>query len=128
MIREPYIGMPITIGGTPGCMPGTAGPSRPPARPPAQSPSRPPSGQNPPARPPQSSGPSMPPDSEASGFDARLLGSLPIAMTYTPMQQWKTTYPQDTALMRGTLFPELDLPFEGITVMTERRGRGGMQP
>ena len=49
-------------------------------------------------------------------------------MTYTPMQQWKTTYPQDTALMRGTLFPELDLPFEGITAMTERRGRGGMQP
>ncbi|MGN1414072.1 MAG: spore coat associated protein CotJA [Anaerovoracaceae bacterium] len=118
MIREPYIGMPITIGGTSGCMPGMTGPSRPPARPPAQSP----------ARPPQSSGPSMPPGSESTGFDARLLGSLPIAMAYTPMQQWKTTYPQDTALMRGTVFPELDLPFEGITVMTERRGRGGMQP
>jgi hypothetical protein len=56
---------------------------------------------------------------QGAGFDSKLLGSLPIAMTYTPMQQWKTTYSAQEALMRGTVFPELDLPFEGITV---RRG------
>lgn len=41
------------------------------------------------------------------------LGSLPIAMTYTPMQQWKTTYSAEEALSIGTVFPELNLPFEG---------------
>ena len=50
---------------------------------------------------------------QAGGFDARLLGSLPLAMAYVPMQQWKTTYSAAEALRRGTLFPELDLPFEG---------------
>ena len=48
-----------------------------------------------------------------TGFDARLLGSLPIAMAYTPMQQWKTTYSSKQALNAGTVFPELDLPFQG---------------
>lgn len=110
MIREPYIGMPITIGG-PGCMPGHPGSQRPPSRPPA--------GQKPPVCPPQ-----QPPDFDSpsgAGFDGRLLGSLPIAMAYTPMQQWNTTYPPSTALLRGTVFPELDLPWEGTQ-------RGGMRP
>ena len=49
----------------------------------------------------------------ASGFDAMYLGSLPLASAYIPYQQWKTTYSLDTALQRGTIFPELDLPFEG---------------
>ena len=60
----------------------------------------------------------------ASGFDAMYLGSLPIAMAYTPMQQWKTTYSAEKGLSRGTIFPELDLPFEGRTVLTEQT-RGG---
>ena len=61
-----------------------------------------------------------------SGFDAMYLGSLPIAMAYTPMQQWKATYSAEKGLSRGTIFPELDLPFEGRTVLTEqtRGGRG----
>ncbi len=46
-------------------------------------------------------------------FDQMYLGSLPLAMCYVPFQRWKTTYPGDTALERGTIFPELDLPFEG---------------
>jgi hypothetical protein len=48
-----------------------------------------------------------------SGFDTRLLGSLPLAMAYVPMQQWKSAYPPSEALMNGTLFPDLNLPFEG---------------
>ncbi|MBQ8563034.1 MAG: spore coat associated protein CotJA [Firmicutes bacterium] len=34
-------------------------------------------------------------------------------MAYTPMQQWKTTYSPSEAMQRGTVFPELYLPFEG---------------
>lgn len=49
----------------------------------------------------------------AAGFDAMYLGSLPLASAYTPVQQWKTTYTLAGGLQRGTIFPELDLPFEG---------------
>lgn len=37
--------------------------------------------------------------------------NMPIAMAYVPWQQWRQTYPMDKALSRGTIFPELDLPF-----------------
>ncbi|MCI8608892.1 MAG: spore coat associated protein CotJA [Firmicutes bacterium] len=87
--------MPITIGGTPGHRPGDdtcPGGTCPPSDTPSDTPSNPEGGRN---------------------YDARLLGSLPIAMAYTPMQQWKTTYSRDVALTVGTVFPELDLPFEG---------------
>lgn len=103
MIREPYIGMPVILGGSPGMC----------TVPPPQRPQTPPNMQSPPHPEPE-----MP---QAMGFDGRLLGSLPIAMTYTPMQQWKTTYSASEALARGTLFPELDLPFEGITWQGGRR-------
>ena len=96
MIKDPYIGMPLAIGGgtsqhetnssAMGCGPlgdvpqinwqgGSAG--------------------------------------NASGFDAMYLGSLPLASAYIPYQQWKTTYTLEGGLQRGTIFPELDLPFEG---------------
>lgn len=41
------------------------------------------------------------------------LDELPLAMAYVPRQTWKTTYPVEEALVRGTIFPELDLPFTG---------------
>lgn len=37
--------------------------------------------------------------------------SAPIAMVYSPMQQWKELYDPGTALTNGTIFKELDLPF-----------------
>ena len=37
---------------------------------------------------------------------------FPIGMGYIPWQTWSRTYPQEQALMRGTIFPDLDLPFE----------------
>ena len=46
------------------------------------------------------------------------IDTLPLAMAYVPMQRWKNVYANDVALNRGTLFPELDLPFTG---------RGGMK-
>lgn len=52
-------------------------------------------------------------DQMGGSFDEMYLGSLPLAMCYVPFQRWKTTYPNDKALDRGTIFPELDLPFEG---------------
>ncbi len=39
------------------------------------------------------------------------LAGLPIAMAYVPMQRWKQTYPLSQGFQRGTIFPELDLPF-----------------
>lgn len=37
--------------------------------------------------------------------------SMQLAMAYVPWQQWEQTNPIDQALIRGTLFPELDFPF-----------------
>ena len=49
---------------------------------------------------------------------------LPLAMAYVPIQQLDKMYPPETALERGPLFPELDLPFEGETV-PQRGQKGG---
>lgn len=39
------------------------------------------------------------------------LAGLPLAMAYVPWQCWNETYKPAEALHRGTIFPELDLPF-----------------
>lgn len=36
---------------------------------------------------------------------------FPVGMGYVPWQRWSETYPLDQGFMRGTIFPELDLPF-----------------
>ncbi len=36
-----------------------------------------------------------------------------LAMAYVPFQQWQDIYDETTALHRGTLFKQLDLPFLG---------------
>lgn len=41
------------------------------------------------------------------------LYDYPLAMVYSPYQLWRNTYNEDDAFERGTLFGELDLPFEG---------------
>lgn len=45
-----------------------------------------------------------------SGFG---LSSHPLAMVYSPLQEFRDIYTPDVALERGTMFSELDLPFEG---------------
>lgn len=45
----------------------------------------------------------------------------PIGMAYVPWQQWNEVFDAETALCRGTLFPELELPFTGC----ERRNCRG---
>lgn len=37
----------------------------------------------------------------------------PLGMSYVPFQQWETPYDDAVALSRGTIFPNLDLPFIG---------------
>lgn len=37
----------------------------------------------------------------------------PLAMVYSPVQEWGEVYDADIALYRGTLFPGLDKPFLG---------------
>ena len=37
---------------------------------------------------------------------------MPIAMAYVPWQKWQMIYEPKEALKRGTIFKELDLPFE----------------
>ena len=46
-------------------------------------------------------------------FGKTMLDSLPLAMSYVPMQKWEDLYAPPMALERGTLFAKLDLPFIG---------------
>lgn len=41
------------------------------------------------------------------------LAGMPLAMAYVPWQCWNETYEPAEAHHRGTIFPELDLPFLG---------------
>ena len=43
---------------------------------------------------------------------SRWMNSAPLAMVYSPKQTWGATYDPSLALQRGTLFPELDKPWE----------------
>lgn len=36
----------------------------------------------------------------------------PLAMAYVPLQEWGETYNETDAICNGTLFPELNKPFE----------------
>lgn len=46
------------------------------------------------------------------GSMSRFPEETPLAMAYVPMQQWSEVYNEADAFDAGTLFPELDLPFE----------------
>lgn len=41
------------------------------------------------------------------------INDMPIGMAYVPRQKWQDIYEKDKAIMRGTLFAELDKPFKG---------------
>ena len=57
----------------------------------------------------------IPPENpmKPSKFSDIPLDKLPIAMAYVPFQKLGEVYSENDALMRGTLFPELDKPFCG---------------
>ena len=39
------------------------------------------------------------------------LRGYPLAMVYSPIQEWRELYDNEMGLSRGTIFKELDLPF-----------------
>lgn len=41
------------------------------------------------------------------------LHGYPLAMVYSPVQEWKSLYDNELGLSRGTIFKELELPFKG---------------
>ncbi len=52
------------------------------------------------------------------------LSDYPLAMVYSPLQVFDGLYDKETALCRGTIFKELDLPFCGCaSVNTSNGGR-----
>lgn len=53
----------------------------------------------------------MPVSNAGCGCDKDI--DMPIAMAYVPWQRWNNIYEPCKALMRGTMFPELDKPFLG---------------
>ncbi len=53
--------------------------------------------------------PEMPEMMQESSFPAK----VSLAMMYVPYQRFERLYGEEKALLRGTLFEELDLPFYG---------------
>ena len=47
----------------------------------------------------------------ASGFFGEDIDRYPVAMAYVPWQKWQQVYSVESALYRGTIFPELDQSF-----------------
>ena len=41
------------------------------------------------------------------------LVGYPLAMMYSPLQEWKNLYDNEMGLSHGTIFKDLDLPFMG---------------
>ena len=60
---------------------------------------------------------------ECDGHDTWGLKKYPLAMVYAPLQAFENIYDTEKALEAGTLFEELDLPFEGESVYNS--GKGG---
>ena len=58
-----------------------------------------------PARPYPQTGGHRPPQTFLGG------GNYPVGMGYVPIQSWQQPYALETAFRRGTIFPDLDLPF-----------------
>ena len=54
----------------------------------------------------------------------RLPDGFPLASVYAPTQVFRNLYDCDTALMKGTVFEELDLPFLGLSVSKGGSCRG----
>lgn len=50
------------------------------------------------------------------------ISEKPIAMAYVPWQKWRDIYDPRVGYRQGTIFKELDKPFLGHPVRTERGG------
>lgn len=52
------------------------------------------------------------------------LANYPLASVYAPLQDFRKIYDRDTALRKGTIFSEMDLPFMGRSIMKGGSCRG----
>ena len=64
----------------------------------------------------------LPCNPDGGRVNGRLLVGFPLGMVYAPYQEWKKVYDVETAFSRGTLFPELDKPWE-VPAPTGKGGR-----
>ncbi|MBQ9150759.1 MAG: spore coat associated protein CotJA [Clostridia bacterium] len=62
---------------------------------------------------------------EGCGEDSWGLSEYPLAMVFAPCQHFRALYDPTTALKRGTLFTELDLPLGGTEGAFTTVGCGG---
>ena len=62
-------------------------------------------------------------NSSCTGKHSWGLENHPLAMVYSPLQSFDNLFDMDTALNKGTMFCELDLPFMGESVYNS--GKGG---
>ena len=52
------------------------------------------------------------------------LEGYPLASVFAPLQKFENVYEVENAIKRGTVFADLDLPFEGTTVQKGGNCRG----
>lgn len=55
----------------------------------------------------------LPPEDTGTGNGGT---GRPLAMVYSPVQEWQALYDNETGLAKGTIFKELDFPFLGGVV------------
>lgn len=44
-----------------------------------------------------------------------------LAIASVPLQKWQQTYRPEEAFQNGTIFPELNLPFNGYYIRQEKK-------
>jgi len=60
----------------------------------------------------------------AMAYEPTVSHSRPIAMVYGEKQEWKSLFDVELGLTKGTIFEELDLPFNKASCSTGRSCRG----
>ena len=65
-------------------------------------------------QPPQSCRPSSACCEDRAEYDE--LNGMPIAMAYVPWQEWQNIYEAEKGFHQGTIFEELNKPFNGIGI------------
>jgi len=55
-------------------------------------------------------------DAQNTGGNYENISMLPLAFPYVPTQCFEDSYSDENAVVRGTMFPELDLPFKNYVI------------
>lgn len=61
---------------------------------------------------------------DCDGYHPPHLHGNPLAMVYSPHQEWENLYEAETALHRGTIFKCLDFPFYKVRCSDTHCGKG----